>query len=228
MKSQEPQKTDDVLSLQERLWNEIHGRQEWEILNFTPNSLAVEVQKIFPPSANILEVGCSNGRDARHFASHGHSVVAIDFSEVALGQMMILAKQQGCDSRITPIHHNIAKGLPTVTGPFDCFYSRSSLHIDDDAMIILFSGITPLLKNGGLIAIEGRTDEDDPIQESEKVEKGLAINWRERGHIRRVWTREFCLKLAKMFSWIPMILIEHEENIGNKKNLLRFIAKTSI
>lgn len=225
MKDQEPQKTNEVMSAQERLWDVIHGRQEWESLNFTPNSLAVEVQKMLPPSANILEVGCSNGRDARYFASLGHSVVAIDFSEVALAQMIELAKQQRCDSRVTPIHHNIAKGLPTVTGPFDCFYSRSSLHIDDDAMTNLFGGITPLIKSGGLIAIEGRIDEDDPVRESERVGKSLAINWREKGHIRRIWTKEFCLKLAEVFSWVPMVLIEHEENIGNRKKLLRFIAK---
>ncbi len=216
------------MSLQECLWDRIHDGQQWRDLNFTPNSLAVEVQKMLPSPSRILEIGCSRGRDARYFASHGHSVVGVDFSQVGLSQMMNLAKQQGCDSKITPIHHNIAGGLPaSITGQFDCFYSRSSLHIYDDAMIGLFSGITPLIKDGGLIAIEGRTDEDDPIQESEKVGKGLAVNWREHGHVRRVWTEEFCLKLTKVFSWIPITLVEQEEDIGNKKKLLRFIAKKS-
>ncbi len=215
--------------IQESLWDKIHNRDDWVELNFTPNLLAMELQKILPEKSNILEIGCSRGRDARYLASHGHSVVAVDFSTVALTQMMELVKQQGCDSQITPIHHNIMKGLPTVSSDsFDCFYSRSSLHVDDEKMIVLAKSIDLVMKKGGLIAIEGRMEIDTPIQESEKIEGGLAVNWKESGHVRRVWKKEFCLQLARDFSWEVMTLLEYEDDVGNKKHLLRFIARKGL
>lgn len=211
---------------QESLWDEIHARQDWPELNFVPNDLAIEVKKLLPPFSRIIEVGCSNGRDARYLASFGHNVVAIDFSEVALVQMMSLAKEQECAERIIPIRHNIAGGLPNLPADsFDCFYARSSLHVNDDEMIKLAEGISLIIKSGGLVAIEGRTEDDESILDSEKIAGGLAINWKESGHLRRIWTKDFCTRLSIAFSWQIAVLAKREDGVGNKKQLLRFIAR---
>lgn len=215
--------------MQESFWEIIHNRGEWWDLCFVPNSLAVDLQKIIPAKSSILEVGCSSGRDARYFASCGHSIIAMDFSQIALRRMMDHAKQQGIDAQIIPVHKNVAEGLPDLRpDSIDCFYSRSSLHVDDDTMVQLAKNISLLTKKGGLIAIEGRTENDTPILESEKIGSGLAINWRQGGHLRRIWKKDFCMQLAQDFSWEIMALEERDDNFGNEKHLLRFIARKNI
>lgn len=119
-----PKSYEEVKMMQESFWETIHNRGEWKELRFVPNPLAVDLQKIIPARSNILEVGCSSGRDARYFASCGHNVVAMDFSQMALKRMMDHAKQQGIDAQIIPVHKNVAEGLPDLRpDSIDCFYS---------------------------------------------------------------------------------------------------------
>ncbi len=150
----------------------------------------------------------------------------MDFSKIALKRMMDHAKKQGIETQITPVHKNVAKGLPNLCpASIDCFYSRSSLHVDDDTMVQLAKKISIFTKEGGVIAIEGRTEEDAPVLESEKIGNGLAINWRQGGHLRRIWKKDFCVQLAQDLSWEIMSLEERDDDLGNEKHLLRFIAR---
>ncbi len=219
-----------VALFQQFFWDKQHkdrGIQghEGNDLKFTPNSLAVELQNILPPSSNILEIGCANGRDARFFAMHGHTVVGIDISKVALTQMMNLAKQQGCDTHITPIHHDISQGLPTLRAlSFDCFYARSSLHIDNEQMLSLAKMLNFLLKDFGFIAIEGKGEDDLSIKQSEVLADNLVVDWTEGGHLRRIWTNEFCASLAQLCSLEIVTLKEIKDELF-EKYFLRFIAK---
>jgi len=99
---------------------------------------AITFERYLSPGSTILEVGCANGRDARYWARRGHNVLAADFSQVALTQMMDLAQNQALDHKITPIHHDVSDGmLPDIDTPFNAFYARSALHINDDALEIL-------------------------------------------------------------------------------------------
>ncbi|MEX2563832.1 MAG: class I SAM-dependent methyltransferase [Candidatus Paceibacterota bacterium] len=212
--------------MQESFWETIHSRGEWWDLCFVPNPLATDLQEILPARSKILEVGCSSGRDARYFASHGHFIVAMDFSKNALKRMMDHARKQGIDVQITPVHKNVAEGLPDFQADsIDCFYSRSSLHVDDDTMVQLAKKISLYTKKGGIIAIEGRTENDTPILESEDIGDGLAINWKQGGHLRRIWRKDFCIQLAKDLSWEIITLEDRHDDLGNEKNLLRFVAK---
>ena len=79
-------------------------------LRFTPNDTAVVFAEHLPCSAKILEVGCANGRDARYWASLGHSVIATDFSSIALEQLNAISCEQGVSERITPILWDVGGG----------------------------------------------------------------------------------------------------------------------
>ena len=49
-----------------------------------PAPWATEIARDLPPGSRILELGCGLGADARHFAAHGHHVVAVDYSRPAI------------------------------------------------------------------------------------------------------------------------------------------------
>jgi len=49
-----------------------------------PSAFARSVSDLIPPRSRLLEVGCGDGVDARHFASRGHAVTAIDLSSAAI------------------------------------------------------------------------------------------------------------------------------------------------
>lgn len=227
-----PNRKQSVSLLQESLWNRQHKNrgsagQEGTDLKFAPNDLALTMQGLLPDTATILEIGCANGRDARFFASCKHIVYALDFSQVALDQMMDLAKQQHCDDHLIAIHHDISKALPSLQlPPLDCWYARSSLHLDDENTVALAKEINILLTDDGFVSIEGKGIRDLSIQGSETLGDNLVVNWLEGGHLRRIWTEEFCVWLAQAFSWNTLTLTEVKDELF-EKYFLRFIAQKS-
>ncbi len=104
-----------------------------------PNQTALEFCQYLPLKATVLEVGCANGRDARHFASQGHQVFGVDFSAIALDQMMQIAIAQDLYEQIVPIQHDYSDGSVPLDGYqiLHGFYARSSLHVDDEAIDML-------------------------------------------------------------------------------------------
>lgn len=220
----------NVGSMQQAFWNRQHSTRgvegrEGDGLKYTPNFLAPELQKLIPRESNILEIGCANGRDARFFSSNSHRVLGVDFSEVALMQMMTLAHQQGCERAITPIVHDINHGLPELsTEKIDCFYARSSLHVNDRRAMSLFQSMNAILNLNGVIAIEGKDAKDISIKNSKWLNGNLAVNWHEGGQVRRIWTQEFCVSAAKRFGWKIISLGRYQDPLFGKF-FLRFIAQ---
>lgn len=214
------------------LWNNQHMYRgtigvEANELRDTPNNTA----KLFTnhlnynPS-NILEIGCANGRDARYWASLGHTVICADFSSVALNQLNSIAIEQGIDNLLKPVLHDVNSGkLPPTNIPLHGFYSRSSLHVNDTTMISLAKEIDKKIISSGTILIEGKGDQDHKIKRSTLIDDNLIIDPFENGHIRRVWTKNFVTDMCNKFNW-RIKSIEEIEEIYDENNIkfLRFIA----
>src|SRR5690349_7648310 len=118
---------------QQNFWNAQHQKRgtvglEGKDFISKPNNTAVEYAAYLPKNARILELGCANGRDARWLAELGHHIVAVDFAQVALDQMMQIAQQQKVSTNIFPLLHDFSSGnLPSLPlESFDGFYARSS------------------------------------------------------------------------------------------------------
>ncbi len=76
-----------------RRWNDRYSEREMEF-GAEPNALVVEHLGSFPPG-RALDLGSGQGRNAVWLAKKGHSVVAIDQSEVATRQGAEWARQAG-------------------------------------------------------------------------------------------------------------------------------------
>jgi SAM-dependent methyltransferase len=219
---------------QVELWDIQHCiRGNWGpeglLLQNVPNDSAVEFETVLPRQTTILEVGSANGRDARYWASKGHTVYALDFSQVALEQLKQLAIAQQVDQLIVPLIWNIAEGkLPLNMLPQSifAFYARSALHIGDDEMILLAEQIDRILVPGGKILIEGKASKDRKILRSRKIGKGLAVDDEENGHLRRVWNVDFVEFICSEMRWsIIKIKSNMEDWNGTEAQFLSFLIQ---
>lgn len=223
---------------QQSLWDRQHEQRglrglEGVALRNTPNDSAVYFETFLSEHSTILEVGSANGRDARYWAYKGHSVICLDFSSKALEQLAEIATQQDIRTRLFWYQHDITSGeLPMQLIPPDLlegFYSRSSLHVDNETMLKLATQIDSAIKPGGIILIEGKSEDDEKIQRSEHLGNGLAIDRHEGGHIRRIWTQQFIENMCNLNSWI----IEDLNRVTNTTHgqtsvFIRLIAKKTI
>lgn len=218
---------------QRDLWNVQHGTRgvslEGGDLAFTPNKSAVEFADKLKPGSTILEVGCANGRDARYWATLGHKVLAMDFSEIALKQLQSLAAQQGVGDRVTPILWDAATGcLPPSEMPerVDAFYARSSLHVNDTTLYDLAFAIDRRIAEGGVLFIEGKGPNDEKIARSEYVGRNMVVDQFEGGHLRRVWTCAFARRLCGTMKWDILELADNRETWnGTTATFMRLLAR---
>lgn len=220
---------------QQALWDAQHAKRGVEFecgtsLKFTPNDAAVVFAERLPCSARILEIGSANGRDARYWASLGHSVIATDFSSTALEQLKAISCEQGVLDKITPVLWDVGGGgLPVEdSASIDAFYARSALHVDDCTMLKLADHLNRILVPDGLILIEGKGPNDKKIQRSYHVGNGTAVDHEEGGHLRRIWTAEFTKDMCHKFRWNILELKEVEEEWrGTSATFMRLIAQKS-
>jgi len=219
---------------QRQLWNRQHATRGLalegsESLKFTPNTSAIEFSQHLNKGSTILEVGSANGRDARYWASLGHNVLAIDFSDVALEQMKELAIEQMVVEMVTPILWDIGRGcfpLTDIPESVDAFYARSALHIDDTTMYKLAFELDHLLVPGGVVFVEGKGPKDAKITRSRAVGCNLVIDEEEEGHLRRVWTCRFARQLCETMRWGILNLQDRQEKWnGVPATFMRLLAQ---
>jgi SAM-dependent methyltransferase len=217
---------------QQALWDRQHtmrGGQhgpEGDHLVDTPTAAAFLLNNLLNGPSTIAEVGSANGRDARFWATEGHAVHCMDFSAVALGQLVEHAGRQGVLDKINPLQFDATVGkLPAEVGDFDAFYSRSALHVDDDTLMDLLGDVNTRLREGGVVIIEGKSTDDPKIARSTHLGNGLAVDPQENGHLRRVWTPESLGTLCTTFGWTAL----QQEVVGEKwrdtdASFLRLVA----
>jgi len=69
------------------------------------HSEVVSACEVVPPG-DVLDMGCSNGRNALYLAERGFVVTAVDVNPNALGQLQSIIQQEGLDT-ITPRLYDI-------------------------------------------------------------------------------------------------------------------------
>lgn len=89
-----------------------------------PSALAVELCRLLPPGARVLDLGCGEGRDSVFFAARGHAVTGLDVSRAGLRKAERLARERGVAVRW--VHGDVAR-LP-VQGRFDLVHSCGAIH----------------------------------------------------------------------------------------------------
>ena len=146
-------------------WNRFYlgaAAQDAEISR--PSLFASTVAQDLPTSARLLDVGCGNGRDAAFFASLGHHVTAIDYSEQAIAAFE--GDREGAASSVSAERLNLYD-VPKVhafqlehRGEFDAVYARFLLHaISEVAELTLLDLAAATLRAGGHLHLEFKVGE---------------------------------------------------------------------
>lgn len=148
-----------------------------------PSALAREVSRLLPPGADVLDLGCGEGRDSVFFAAEGFDVTGLEISRAGLHKAARLARALAAErsgTRIRWVHGNMAR-LP-VTGRFDLVYSCGSIHyVPRPARVRLIARLRAMTRPGGLHAHIVFTDR------AVYVEKGEWIDYFAPGELGRAY-----------------------------------------
>lgn len=140
-------------------------------------------------NTSILDIGCGDGRDAAYFATLGHHVTAIDFSEEAIERVQKL--NSTIDARVM---NTTNIDFPDTS--FDAVYAHLSLHYFDDATTeAIFQNIRRMLKPNGLFFVRCKSTKDVFFGEGERVGENMFL----RGHLRHFFTPDYMRKQLKDF-----------------------------
>ncbi|WP_309108940.1 methyltransferase domain-containing protein [Arthrobacter sp.] len=92
-------------------WEDHHRAQLAAGTPAVPSEWARQLARDLPTGSRIMELGCGLGTDARHFARHGHDVLAVDYSRPALEAIAGQALRSGQQLRVTRVNLNSVRQL---------------------------------------------------------------------------------------------------------------------
>jgi tellurite methyltransferase len=131
----------------------------------------------FYPSKRLIDVGCGNGRDSFFFARKGFDVLGVDYSKVAISQ-----DQKTIEMKNLTFLECAFSNLKNYESKFDYFYSRFSLHANDEtAQHSLLNWECNNLNTDVLVCIEARSIMDEISHEGKQL--GHRANYTD--HYRR-------------------------------------------
>jgi len=109
------------------------------------------VEKVAPPQARLLDLGCGAGLDAVHFASKGYDVTAIDWSPEMAAETVRRAGAASASGKLTVLNLGIQE-LDRLGGePFDCIYSDLGALNCVAGLDAVATRCASLLKPGGML-----------------------------------------------------------------------------
>lgn len=131
-----------------------------------------------PAPVRVIEFGCGNGRDALHFARHGHAVLGVDAAHAAVEAAARHAEAAGLDNvrfQVVDLHdapaleHLLESEAQAAreTGAALWVYCRFFLHaIPESLQQSLLDALCRHLTSGFRFAAEFRTDQDRALKKS--------------------------------------------------------------
>ncbi|MGE2816127.1 class I SAM-dependent methyltransferase [Mycobacterium heidelbergense] len=112
-------------------------RQHWDdtyrthpgMYGSAPSAPAVHAAQAFRAAGakRVLELAAGHGRDALYFARQGFTVLATDFSGVALDQIQRAAQAQGLATTVSTIVHDLRERLPLDDETVDAVFAHMAL-----------------------------------------------------------------------------------------------------
>jgi ubiquinone/menaquinone biosynthesis C-methylase UbiE len=173
---------------QKQHWNTQHQEFSTHHYSSQPSEFAQEVLSIISPKSNILELGCGAGNDAIAFAKAGHTVLATDFSDVAI----TIHKQRAVDIiNLTFEVLDISQPTQFEDNRFDVVYARLSLHyFSDEITQQIFKEIHRILRPDGLLCFICKSTDDPLYGKGIEIEKDI---YEYNEHIRHFFSETYAL-----------------------------------
>ena len=134
-------------------WNSYYKKHKCD----QPSLFAKSILKLLNKGADLLELGCGNGRDSLYFAHNGINVTAIDVSEQAIS---LLKRKREANTDF--IHGDFVCLTKEYMEEFDYCYSRFTMHaIDKEQECQVIKAIYGALRKDGRLFIEVRSVNDE-------------------------------------------------------------------
>lgn len=109
------------------------------------------VEKVAPPEARLLDLGCGVGLDAVHFAKQGFHITAIDWSPEMVAETVRRAEVAKVSGKLTVLNLGIQE-LDRLGGEiFDCIYSDLGALNCVAGLDAVAGRCASLLKPGGML-----------------------------------------------------------------------------
>ncbi|MBB4854044.1 SAM-dependent methyltransferase [Mycobacteroides chelonae] len=123
-----PNHPSDLAAAQREHWQDTY-QQHPGMYGAEPSEAARHAAQLFKNARaeRVLELAAGHGRDALYFAREGFTVIATDFSEVAIEQIQLAAKAQHLEANISEIVHDLREPLPLGSGSVDAVYAHMAL-----------------------------------------------------------------------------------------------------
>lgn len=118
----------ELLVAQHEHWQDTY-RAHPVLYGTRPSEPGVYAAEVFNADGvqRVLELAAGHGRDTLYFAGQGFTVVATDFSDVAVAQLRRSAQARGVSARVQPIVHDLRQPLPVKTGSIDGAFAHMAL-----------------------------------------------------------------------------------------------------
>ena len=176
----------------EERWDLIHQKTHTE--NTLHSKFAEDVEKNFPRSSIVLDIGGGTGSDALYFLRKGHKVVLLDISAFALKLAQSRAKEENFGDKLVLKKIDFGfEDMPIKPNSVDIVYSRISLnYFGAKHTTKIFRDILTLLKNGGKAFLSFKSPDDESEMEylrniASVYEENVFI---ENGQLRSRFTKE--------------------------------------
>ena len=196
---------------QKKMWDEKHGRGEHAAYKNNPMQFAVNAEEDFSQNSRVLDMGCGIGADARYFASKGHLVEAIDFSEVVIEQNSALS-YEGVNFAVV----DISQTLPYKSATFDVVYAHLSIHYFSDTVTKkVVDEVSRILKPHARFYFRCKSIDSHEKDDSTEIEPRVYVS-NSTGHIRHLFSEDYVRELLHD-SFDITKLIENEVEYAGKK-----------
>ena len=204
---------------QKKFWDKMHHDGEASHYSNTPTEFAEEVMQIIKPSSKMLELGCGVGNDSVAFAKRGYTILATDFSDVAIQKNSERCKDI---SGLTFETLDISQEFRLSDNEYDVVYARLSLHYFTNVTTKkIFSEIKRVLKPDGYICFLCKSIDDPLYGKGIEIEKDM---YEFEGHVRHFFSEEYIKTLLKENFRIEKIESGDDTFYGSDSAYIKVIA----
>lgn len=202
-------------------WNKFYNKK---IISNESTFARFAYTKIDNKKAEILDIGCGNGRDSFFFNKKGHVVTGIDISQKAI--------RKNLQKKIKNISFKkFDIGKDKNVGKFEIIYCRFFLHtVDQFLESKLIKLIKRSKKKNTLVFFEFRNFKDKIFGKFKASDHNKVIEF-EKGHFRRIINPKIFKKIFKDETKAKIIYEKSGTNLSiikkDNPNLSRMIFKFS-
>jgi SAM-dependent methyltransferase len=158
-----PHEQPDLYALQRRHWQDTY-RAHPDMYGSAPSAPAVYAANLFKAAGakRVLELAAGHGRDAVYFARQGFTVLAIDFSDVAIERIRRVAQAQGVAAQVSAIVHDMREPFPLENHAVDAVFAHMALcmALSTKEIHAIVNEVRRVLRPGGIFVYTVRHTSD--------------------------------------------------------------------